>query len=340
MSRRAGLAVLALAAAACGRSERAEPPPTATEGSAVLSAEPAGRSVVATVNGEPVYDDCVARQAEAHGVDARAALDECVDFELLAQEAARRGLAADPDVALVGRTEMVRALVGADYVSTMDEPSDIPDAELRALWDRKLRHLYNKPERRRATYCRVPIGAKQRGTPADAEARALAARIHRAMGRSIDGERFAATCTSAGAGKTELPEKALKPFAANGQFAGGRNVPEFTAAAFSVPAGRPAEPVRTRWGWDIVLPIEVLPAASRTLEDAEAEIREKLLRSPETAEYRVGKFAEWVRARLDGAHIELHPDALRADAELASPTEGSPPGSDTRSPGMTPWASP
>ncbi|HUS63914.1 MAG TPA: peptidyl-prolyl cis-trans isomerase [Kofleriaceae bacterium] len=315
----AGLAVLALAATSCGERAAPPPPPAATEGPAVLRAEPAGRSVVATVDGEPVYDDCVARQAAAHGVDARAALDECVDFELLAQEAARRGLAADPDVALVRRTEMVRALVGADYVSTMDEPSDIPDADLHALWDRTIRHLYNRPERRRATYCRVPIGAKQRGTPADAEARALASRIHRAMGRSIDAERFAATCTSAGDGKTELPEKALKPFAASGQFAGGRNVPEFTAAAFSVPAGRPAEPVRTRWGWDIVLTTEVLPAATRSFEDAEAEVREKLLRSPETAEYRIGKFAEWVRARLAGAHVELHADALRADAELAAP---------------------
>ena len=310
-------ALLAIVAAlACGEPERqAAPPPVTVQPPVATRADPAGRAVVATVDGEPIYGDCVAAQAAAFGIDARAALDQCVEFELLAQEAARRGLADDPDVAHAARTEMVRALVDADYTPTIDEPADIPDADLRALWDRKIRHLYNKPERRRATYCRVPIRDRLRGTPADDRARAIAARIHDAMGSRIDGERFAAVCLEAGGDRAELPRQPLKPFAPDGQFPGGRNVKEFADAAFSVPPLRPAAPVRTRWGWDIVLTTEVLPAEHRSFEEAEAEVRERLVRDPATAEYRVGKFAAWVRAQLAGARIETFPGAL-ADAEI------------------------
>jgi len=288
--------VLAVAALGCG--ERAAPAPPAPPAEVALRAEPAGRAVVATVDGEPVYDDCVARQAAAHGIGARAALEQCIDFELLAQEAARRGLAADPEALHVRTTEMVRALVMTDYGTTMDEPSDIPAADLRALWDQKIQHLYNKPERRRATYCRVPIAEKRRGTPADGEARALAARVHRAMGRSIDAERFAATCASASGGRAELPPKPLKPFASDGRYAGGRNVPEFTAAAFSVPAGRPADPIRTRWGWDIVLWDAVVPEVHAT----PAEIAEQAL-----PEIKRAYFPQWVNlvAKSLGAKIQV-----------------------------------
>jgi hypothetical protein len=47
--------------------------------------------VVALAAGRPVYGSCVAAQAERGHLSRDAALRECIDFELMAQEAERRG---------------------------------------------------------------------------------------------------------------------------------------------------------------------------------------------------------------------------------------------------------
>jgi len=51
-----------------------------------------GDAVVATVGGRPVWASCVAAQAARGTRTRRAALGECVDFELLAQAAEARGV--------------------------------------------------------------------------------------------------------------------------------------------------------------------------------------------------------------------------------------------------------
>ena len=100
------LAALALCAAACGSSS---PPAQPAGPPAQLVAAPAGASdgVVAHVNGRPVYGSCVSAQAAAHKLDAKGALRECIDFELLAQAAEAKGLALDHDVAYATKTSLV-----------------------------------------------------------------------------------------------------------------------------------------------------------------------------------------------------------------------------------------
>ncbi|HEU5055248.1 MAG TPA: peptidylprolyl isomerase [Kofleriaceae bacterium] len=310
----------ALCAAACGgRSDEPVRPAPATS----LRADPAGRTEVARVNGEPVYDDCVARQAAGGARDLRAALDDCVRFELLAQEALRRGYLADPEVTEAGRREMVRGLVDAEFTPTLDDPSDIPADELQQLWDRKLRASYNRPELRRATYCRVGVKKKTpRGGERDLKGKAYAEQIHRAMqGLTFSPELLALTCNLASGGrKVKTTTQSTAPFDRSGRAETARYALEFAEAAFTVArVGQVSAPTRTEWGWDIVLVTEILPPLAKTLAEAEPEIREMLIRSPKTADYRVDRFLAWFRRRAARAAVEVHPEALPDERALPAP---------------------
>lgn len=320
--------LLALAAlAACGQGKRDEPAPARVAPAVATSAHAAGREVVARVDGEPIYADCVTTQAAAHGLDRAAALAECVDFELLAQEARRRGLATDADVLAARRTEMVRALVEADYAPTLDDPSDVPEADVRWLWETQLERRYNRPERRRATYCRVPVDkVAAAGGPEDRAARALSGSLHDALGsmRDHDAARFAALCWMAAGGRVvSTTARQTNPFLRSGRHEGGSYAQAFADAAFSISeVGQISAPTRTSWGWDVVLLTELLPAEAKTLAEAEPEIRDGLVHRVETEPYRRKRFEAWIQGVLAGHAIQLFPDNIPDERALAS-SEGA-----------------
>jgi PPIC-type PPIASE domain len=323
---RTGLLALAGAWAAAGCGEEAAPTRTAqTEQpgpQTAARADPGGRSVVATVNGEPIYGDCVATQASAAGLDRDAALAQCIDFELMAQEAARRGLLADLEVMETRRVEMVRALVEAEFAPTLDDPSDVPAADLHWLWDSQLSRRYNRPELRRATYCRVPLESDAAADGPEAiRARELADEMHAALSglRGLGAELFPAMCWMASGGReVKTTATPTRPFTREGHYPGGVYAATFAEAAFSVgEVGRVSRPTRTSWGWDLVLVTEIAPALTRTFEEAEPEMREMLVTRPETAEYRRRKFQAWIDRYLGPARIELHLENLPDDQALA-----------------------
>jgi hypothetical protein len=315
------LSLPALVLAACGGGP-AEPdralPGTSPEIS--LRADPAGRTPVATVNGEPVYDDCVARQAEALHLELSAALEQCIDFELLAQEALRRGALDDPDIQRVRTREMVRELISEGYLPTMDQPSDIPSEDLTRLWDNQLRGFYNKPERRSAAYCRIPVDKKApEGGEADLAARADAERLFRATRRlHFTPKLLALTCQLASGGRPiVIRTTPTRPFASTGQHERGRYATSFAEAAFSVAeVGQVSAPTRTNWGWDLLLVTEIRPEQRRSFAEAEGEIREQLLRHPDAAPYRARKFLAWSERFRAGLTIQIDPTPLDAESKL------------------------
>jgi len=91
---RARFAVVAIAvAAACSHGASSD------SAAAPLVAQSTD-DVVATVDGRPIYAGAVAAEARARGVDRKTALADLVDAEVLAGEAARRGLDRDDLLAL------------------------------------------------------------------------------------------------------------------------------------------------------------------------------------------------------------------------------------------------
>ena len=171
---RAVLVVAVLGLAACGGGSTSAPPRT---GPIDPTATPAGPddAIVARVDGRPVYASCVAAQARAHRVDRAAALAQCVDFELLAGVATRRGLTADPEVAEAGRAAAAVRLVdrefSARYRTAADLPASVMDPVLAQHADRM-----DRPESRASWLVRLELDAADRGTPLeDAAAKVFAA---------------------------------------------------------------------------------------------------------------------------------------------------------------------
>jgi hypothetical protein len=277
-----GLCLGALPAGACGSD--APPPPRAP--APVAGAQPAAGPddvAVATVNGRPVWGSCVAAQMKRSSgepagederakidranLDRRAALDECIAFELLAQAAEARGLARDPEVALAARTAMASRLVEVGFEQRFRTPDD-----LRAAVDREVERYsdqLDRPELRASAFARVEVPA---GAPPaqDAAARALAEQIAGALERETGlfpvHLRETADRLAAGAGQRVT----------HGEFRAATReglVPPYADALYAIPEeGRVGKATRTPWGWDVILMTRRLPPEVRTRE----EIAEKV----------------------------------------------------------------
>src|SRR5688500_8823834 len=127
-------------AIACGSSKAPSPVPSGPPASTL--APPAKNDVqIATVNGKPVWGSCVTAQARRAGPGAtrEQAVQQCIDFELLAQAADARALATDPEVVLATRTALVSQLVAFEYEDKYQRPEEFGTFWTRALERNKLR---------------------------------------------------------------------------------------------------------------------------------------------------------------------------------------------------------
>jgi peptidyl-prolyl cis-trans isomerase C len=285
-------------AAACGDEPAA--PDQAPTGPVALPVAPAGdRMVVAEVDGAPVYDDCVAAQAAAHALDRHAALDQCIAFELLAQEAERRGLAAHADVRRAQKTESVRRLIDEAFQARYPGPDSVPRSQLEAIHG-ELRLRYVRPEYRETTYVRLPVPEKEHppGSPADTEARALIEQVHAALAgrRDLTAEQVQQAMTDL-IGERPMESAEIHPIHRK-----DRIVEPYLAATFAVPEpGMVSSPFRTEWGWDIVLLRKIHPAMNQTVDDVADELFELLRRR---------LYQQWVASMLERAAVERHDDTL------------------------------
>jgi PPIC-type PPIASE domain len=231
--------------AACGGGGK-QAPPTPVGPAAQLVAPAAGSDdlVVATVNGRPVWASCVRVQRS---------LDDCVGFELMAQEAEKRGLSKDYDVRLATRTALVSRFVQDAYETKMDKPSDFGDA-----WAKQVApqiYKIDHDEVRASHYVRVQDQALGEQIAAEAAKQtgwmpqmldALAERL--AAGRRVD--------------KQDVPYKL--PAQLEDHYAG---------ALFAIPeVGRTSPVTKTPWGWDIILYSDVLPARHPSQEEIVKEL--------------------------------------------------------------------
>ena len=224
---------LFLIAAACGGGGKQAPPaPVGPPAPLVAPAAGSDDVVVATVNGRPVWGSCVRVQRS---------LDDCVAFELMAQEAEKRGLAVDHDVALATRTALVSRFVADQYEDKLTRPSDFGGA-----WEKQVApFLYrvDHDEVRASHYVRVqdPALAEQIATEAGKQAGWLPPMLDELADRLAAGRQI---------------EKADVPFKMPVQLED-----HYAKALFALPeVGRTSPVTKTPWGYDIILYSDVLPA--------------------------------------------------------------------------------
>ncbi|HEY0253682.1 MAG TPA: hypothetical protein VGC41_19255 [Kofleriaceae bacterium] len=256
---------------ACGGSATVEQPvgpPAAMEAPRANAAD----VIVAHVNGKPVWGSCLTAQA-ARGATRKAALDQCVSFELLAQRA--QAYATDPEVARATHTAMVSELVATAYEDAYTRPE-----QLAPVW----KQLYQKgafrlkhENYRASSYVRVNVPTGTEDPAAEAAAKAIAAALHDERG--LTGPALLQLAQQAAPGVT-LAHEDVSAY----RF-GGLDKTYSTALFGLTEIGRTSDAVRTPWGWDVVVWTDDVPAAN----PSEAEIEAALL-----PDAKVAYFRKWV----------------------------------------------
>ncbi|MCK6572132.1 peptidyl-prolyl cis-trans isomerase [Myxococcota bacterium] len=257
----------------------------------------------------------LALYCEAHpDVSPRAAAEDLVVFELLAREAARRGLAAAPEVAREGAAAAVPRYLKRHFEPEVG-PGSIPRAVVERAYDRNL-GMFVRPEFRRADHILVGTPEFKPWTrPSDAEAaRRLAERIaaHFALHPPADAAAFRAAAlpfeAEAKSAGLALKVETLAPFSIDGPL-----VRPFSEAAFALKGpGAVSAPVATDFGLHVIRLDGLEPAINRRFDEAEAEIRERLL-----PEFRLQKLRQHTEALLEAAGVAVDPAALEEPSKRA-----------------------
>lgn len=301
-----------LGLAACGRSAPPRPVERSTIGGDLIDPGTGSDDViVATVNGRPVWGSCVAGHMRARGVDKDQALKDCIDLELLAAAALERGVLADPDTQADLRAALVDGFVTDEFEDKTMTASDLPAGIVDQAVQQRAGDM-NRPEIRLVVYARAvwrPNQGKHPAVPApdspeDAAAHALADAIYaKVVGRDdVFPDDLYQIASDTAAGKPiDKPERAVPVLASGGTEA------SFTAATFGLPAiGTVSAPVRTPWGWDLILLTDIIPAQTLTRDELVAQLFPAVRRA---------YFDQFWAAKLEDGHdiSEADSSALAAD---------------------------
>jgi hypothetical protein len=290
--------LLMVVVVACGSSQPAPKPSGGPP--APLEAQRATPDdvVVATVNGKPVYGSCVAIQAARAHIDRDAALRQCVDFELMAQAAAQRGLAVDPDVVTATHTALVGQLVASAYEDGMTMPAQFGPAWTAIVQRGKLAFHFKHEEYRASSYVRVKVAAN---APADEDQRAhaLADKIAAAVAteHGLLGPQLVEIAQRI-AGPVVLAHQDVPPYKI-----GGLEDAYGNALFALTEIGRTTSAVRTANGWDVVVWTGMVPAAT----PSDAELTADLL--PIVKQTYFNKWVDDIKAALH-VKVELVPDNI------------------------------
>lgn len=274
-----------------GACDRAPPP----VGSLPLDPKRApDEPIVATVAGHAISAADVQREATV-GDTPRAALDRLLDAEVLAREAARRGLLADHDVIEATRQARVQRLL-VDFEKLSDK-SAIPDRELEQAYNARLRYFVH-PDMAQVWHILVP---SRNATLADHAAR---------RGVADEVARRAATVKSLDEFKAisrALRQPDGAPLVLEEVVADPQGVDKtFVKATMALHKPGDLSPVvETEFGFHIIYLLRQLPAQSLSLAQATPELRDKL-----ALDFRVRTFARWIDERMHEHHLERHDDRL------------------------------
>ncbi len=281
----AAIAIVAVAAG-CSRGRSTGAP------AAPLVAQ-ASDEVVATVDGRPIYASAVALQARARGVDRRTALSDLVDAEVLAGEAARRGLDRDLEVRDETKGALVRRYLKLGFEPTAS-PADVPEQVVRREYTHRLAYLNHN------TYADVwhffvpmarsaPAAVKAQGR---ARAEALA---KRAKGLTL--AQFKQLAADEGL-RTEEIVTARDGWVER----------PFSEAAFvqlKKPGDTTSGIVETSYGYHVLYLVRWIPPAHITLAQAAPKIRQSVF-----PEFQKRAFGQFVDEAMSRHQIELHPEHL------------------------------
>lgn len=256
--------------------------------------------VVANVNGRPVWGSCVSIQAKRDPKLTRAqALDQCISFELLAQEAESRNLATDSEVILETRTALVTSLVDRFDSQYRDEPASLaPKIDQILAVDGP---RFARPVMRQSSHALIKVAATA-PEPLQRRAQDLAAQLHAKLANETGllPQHFEAIAKTI---EVDAPlERVIESIPPVPRERSGLDE-GFTAALFAIPeVGRVSPVTKTPFGYHVILFADEIPPGSLTREMVLLGLRREL-------------FIDWVGGLMKNVDTEIHPELLGADAQ-------------------------
>ncbi|MCP4449010.1 MAG: hypothetical protein GY811_27300 [Myxococcales bacterium] len=303
---------------ACGSESSAPASSAETWRLTQLQAESPGDEIVARVNGRPVFASCVEVQAKAHKLNSKNALQECIDFELLAQAAEAVSMQDETDVQAAAKRELVRVFVETRY--GVRGPGDIPDALVKQLWKQIKTPRYNHPELRDIVFCRIKLEPEQ--GPESNEYQVAQKFLNGVYEELRDREDLKkndlfAPCyekfEAAGVADLTLHTHQLRP-ASGYQKA-------FRPTIFAPKKrGTVTPPLHTRYGWDLILVTVIVAEKITTLQEAEPELRRALFEVPVYESGRDELFEKWYAPFAKARTISTSPENIPAPAPVIGAT--------------------
>jgi peptidyl-prolyl cis-trans isomerase C len=278
------------------------PKPAAPKAAAVKPAKPAqpGDKVVLRIGEETVtqsqfeaYIELLPDQyrTQALGRGKRQFAEQIVSMKTLAQEAKKRKLDQTPDFARQVEQQKENILAGLVYAD-LSGTLQIGDDDARAYYEK------NKSQYERVRARHILIRAKGSAMPAASgkpeltEEEALA-KCNDLRKKLLAGEEFAALAkaesddTGSGANGGDL-----------GFFERGRMVPPFEQAAFSLPPKQVSEPVKTAFGYHLIL---VEQRDAKTFDELRPDLEKKM--RPELARKAMEDLKKSVTVQMDDGYF-------------------------------------
>jgi peptidyl-prolyl cis-trans isomerase C len=240
-------------------------------------------------------------QDTARGPGRRDFAKNLVELNVLADEAAKQGVADKPEVKLQIEFQRDNMLAQAMFLN-LQQQATVSDAEVQAYYDAhksdyeilKARHILIRVK-----------GAPMEATPGkpeltDEEAKAKAEEIRK---RIVGGEDFAKVA------EAESDDTSGKSGGDLGEFKHGMMVPPFEKAAFALKPGEISEPVLSPFGYHI---IQVESHTTKSLDEVKPEIIAQL--RPQAAREAVQALTGKAKVEMNDAYFGAAPAAPGAPA--------------------------
>lgn len=283
-----------------------DPKPTVTlymDAAPAPPAPPAGK-VVLTIGEEKITGaeleaiiDCLPEnvRASVRGAGRREFAENLARLKALAKEARRRGIDGTPAYRTQLAFQSENLLAGLVYQELL-KTLPVEEAEARAYYEKHK----GEWERLRARHILIrfqgsPVPVRP-GQPdlSEQEAFAKAQVLHEKLAAGADFAAFAK-------GESDDVNSAAKG-GDLGEFRRGQMVPSFEEAAFQLPVGQVSKPVRSQYGYHLIL---VEKKEGKTFEEARAEIEKRL--KPEAAKRFMEDLRKQTPVTLDPEYYSTAP---------------------------------
>jgi len=217
------------------------------------------------INGEILYQESVKRnitisdaELNEQWIQFKSRFPDQATFD---RELKQRGLSESALKEQMRRSMQVQELVTSAFVAKIS----IPDAEIRTFYDQN-KQLFREPETVKASHILIKVDP-----PDDETADAKAFKKIQTLKKKLDaGEDFATLAKAESEGPSSVQGGSL------GFFRRGQMVKPFEDKAFSLKVGEISDPVKTRFGYHLILVEDRKPARAIPFEETKDRIRQVL----------------------------------------------------------------